>query len=87
MSIFWRAIPTSQSSPAGFTTPTRPPYKLPDEKTKSTIKSYSSKGGDGFNELRFEDKKGQEQVFIHGQKDLDVRIQRTRKESSGRIGT
>ena len=36
-----------------------PPYTLPDEKTKNTFKSYSSKGGGGFNELRFEDKKGQ----------------------------
>ena len=34
-----------------------PPYTLPDEKTKSTIKTDSSKGGGGFNELRFEDKK------------------------------
>ncbi|MCA9698402.1 MAG: type VI secretion system tip protein VgrG, partial [Myxococcales bacterium] len=32
-----------------------PPYPLPDEKTKSTIKSNSSKGGGGFNEFRFED--------------------------------
>src|ERR1017187_1444548 len=60
-----------------------PPYALPDEKTKSTIKSYSSKGGGGFNELRFEDKKGDEQIFIHGQKDLDVRIQHDRKEWIG----
>jgi type VI secretion system secreted protein VgrG len=47
-----------------------PPYPLPDEKTKSTIKSNSSKGGDGFNEFRFEDAKGSEQVFLHAQKDL-----------------
>src|SRR5690606_41348622 len=32
-----------------------PPYTLPDEKTKSTIKSQSSPGGKGFNEFRFED--------------------------------
>jgi type VI secretion system secreted protein VgrG len=51
-----------------------PPYSLPDEKTKSTIKTYSYKGGGGFNELRFEDKKGSEQVFIHGQKDMDFRL-------------
>ena len=57
-----------------------PPYTLPDEKTKSTIKSNSSKGGEGFNEFRFEDKKGSEQIFIHGEKDLDVRIKHDRKE-------
>jgi len=56
------------------------PYKLPDEKTKSTIKTYSSKGGEGFNEFRFEDKKGSEQVFIHGEKDLDVYIKNDRRE-------
>jgi type VI secretion system secreted protein VgrG len=56
------------------------PYKLPDEKTKSTIKTYSTKGGEGFNEFRFEDKKDHEQVFIHGQKDLDVYIENDRRE-------
>ena len=57
-----------------------PPYTLPDEKTKSTIKSNSSKGGGGFNEFRIEDKKGDEQIFVHGEKDLDVRIKHDRKE-------
>ncbi len=48
-----------------------PPYPLPDEKTKSTIKSNSSKGGGGYNELRFEDAKGSEELFIHAQKDMN----------------
>lgn len=48
-----------------------PPYPLPGEKTKSTIKSNSSKGGDGFNEFRFEDAKGSEEIFLHAQKDLN----------------
>lgn len=61
-----------------------PPYKLPEEQTKMTIKSDSSKGGAGFNELRFEDKKGSEQVFIHGEKDLDVRIKNDRREWTGK---
>lgn len=60
-----------------------PPYTLPDEKTKSTVKSNSSKGGSGFNEFRFEDKKGSEQIFIHGQKDLDIRIRNNRRELIG----
>jgi len=50
------------------------PYNLPAEKTKSTLKSQTTKGGGGFNEIRFEDKKGSEQVFIHGEKNQDVRI-------------
>jgi type VI secretion system secreted protein VgrG len=47
------------------------PYALPGEKTKSTIKSNSSLGGGGFNELRFEDKKGSEEVFVNAQKDYN----------------
>ncbi|MBK7708618.1 MAG: type VI secretion system tip protein VgrG [Acidobacteria bacterium] len=62
---------------------TMPPYTLPDEKTKSTIKSNSSKGGQGFNEFRFEDKKGEEQIFVHGQKDQDIRIKNDRRELIG----
>jgi len=47
------------------------PYALPDEKTKSTIKSNSSLGGGGFNEFRYEDKAGEEEIFTHAQKDYD----------------
>jgi type VI secretion system secreted protein VgrG len=60
-----------------------PPYELPAEKTKSTIKSDSSKGGEGFNELRFEDKKGDEQVFIHAEKDFDLRVKEDAREFIG----
>ena len=60
-----------------------PPYPLPDDKTKSTVKSYSSKGGGGFNEFRFEDKKGSEQVFIHAQKDEDIFIENDLREHVG----
>ncbi len=49
----------------------RPPYSLPDERTKSTIKSESSPGGGGYNELRFEDAAGSEEIFIHAQKDFN----------------
>ncbi|NOZ52531.1 MAG: type VI secretion system tip protein VgrG [Gammaproteobacteria bacterium] len=50
-----------------------PPYNLPAEKTKSTLKTRSSSGGtaDNFNELRFEDKKGEEQLYIHAEKNQD----------------
>ncbi|HKP85577.1 MAG TPA: type VI secretion system tip protein VgrG [Blastocatellia bacterium] len=60
-----------------------PPYELPAEKTKSTIKSDSSKGGGGFNEIRFEDKKGAEQVFMHAQKDFDLRVREDAREFIG----
>ncbi len=54
----------------------RPPYKLPDEKTKSSFKSNSSPDGGGFNEIRFEDKAGEEQLFIHAQLDQEIRTKR-----------
>jgi len=60
-----------------------PPYELPAEKTKSTTKTDSSIGGKGFNEIRFEDKKGEEQVFVHGQRNLDVRIEKDAMEWIG----
>ncbi|MHC4214747.1 MAG: type VI secretion system Vgr family protein, partial [Planctomycetota bacterium] len=41
-----------------------PPYDPKNEPTKSTLKSDSSKGGGGFNEIRFEDKKDSEQIFV-----------------------
>jgi len=52
----------------------KPPYALPDEKTKSAIKTNSTPGGEGFNELRFEDKKGEEQIFVHAEKNMDLRV-------------
>jgi type VI secretion system secreted protein VgrG len=50
------------------------PYTLPADQTKSTIKSNSSKGGGGFNEIRFEDKKDSEEIYIHAQKDMNIDI-------------
>jgi type VI secretion system secreted protein VgrG len=61
----------------------RPPYKLPGHKTVSGLKSDSTKGGNGFNEIRFEDKKGEEQIFIHGEKNLDIRIKNDAFETIG----
>ncbi len=51
-----------------------PPYALPGNKTMSTLKSLSSMGGDGFNEFRFEDKKGEEQIFLHAERNEDIRV-------------
>ena len=56
-----KATLTARSSPAAFTTRIRPcPMPLPDNQTRSTFKTRSSKGGgaDNYNELRFEDKTG-----------------------------
>lgn len=51
-----------------------PAYALPDEKTKSYIKTNSTKEGEGYNEIRFDDLAGEEQIFMHAQKDIDVRV-------------
>lgn len=46
------------------------PSKLPDNKTQTSIKSSSSPGGGGSNEFRFEDKGGEEEVYLHAQYDF-----------------
>lgn len=54
-----------------------PPYMLPDNKTQTGILSRSSKGGSAANanELRFEDKKGSEQVYLHAEKNQDIEVE------------
>jgi type VI secretion system secreted protein VgrG len=51
----------------------RSPGSLPGTKTQMTIRSKTYKGG-GFNELRFEDATGNEQVYIHAQKNMDTEV-------------
>ncbi len=62
-----------------------PPYDLPDNQTRSTFKSRSSKGGgsSNYNELRFEDKMGSEQIFINAEKDMDLRVENDSREFVG----
>lgn len=50
------------------------PYKLPDNKTQSGVKSDSSKGHGGYNEFMFEDKKGSEFIRMHAEKDHLVKV-------------
>ena len=54
-----------------------PPYGLPDNKTASGLKSRSSKGGGDtdFNEIRMEDLKGKEQLYIHAQRNFDTVVE------------
>lgn len=51
---------------------------MPTNKTKTGFKTNSSPGGGGSNELTFEDKAGQEQLYLHAQKDMDVVIENNR---------
>jgi type VI secretion system secreted protein VgrG len=63
-----------------------PPYELPKHQTRSTFKSRSSKGGTpaNFNELRFEDKKNEEQILLHAERDMDHSVERDSRELVGR---
>ena len=60
-----------------------PPHSLPGNKTIITIKSVSSQGGGGSNELRFEDKKGAEEIYLHAEKDLTIAIENDKEETIG----
>jgi len=60
-----------------------PPYPLPAEKTKSTIKGHSSKGGGGCNEIRFEDLKDKEQLLVQAQRQMDLRVKASHYHTVG----
>ena len=48
-----------------------PPSAFPDSKTQTAFRTQTHKG-DGFNELRFEDENGKQEVFMHAQKDMNT---------------
>jgi type VI secretion system secreted protein VgrG len=55
------------------------PYELPANKTRTVFKTLSSPGGGGYNELRIEDRQGQEQIYLHAQRDWDENIEHDQK--------
>jgi type VI secretion system secreted protein VgrG len=63
----------------------KPPYKLPDNATQSGIRTRSTKGGSAktFNEIRFEDKKGEEKLHLHAEKDFSVDVE---NDATWRVG-
>jgi type VI secretion system secreted protein VgrG len=70
-----------------------PPYSLPENRTQSGVKSRSHTGStEDYNEIRFEDKKGSEEVLIHAQKNLreesehdhDVQVARNYTVTAGK---
>ncbi|AUH14724.1 type VI secretion protein VgrG [Dickeya solani] len=58
------------------------PYPLPANKTRTSLRTTTHKGA-GFNELRFEDQAGQEEVFIHAQKDMNTVVLNNRSTGVG----
>ncbi|MBS4856082.1 MAG: type VI secretion system tip protein VgrG [Pseudomonas aeruginosa] len=61
------------------------PYELPANATQSGMKSRSSKGGTpaNFNEIRMEDKKGAEQLYIHAERNQDNLVENDASLSVG----
>jgi type VI secretion system secreted protein VgrG len=51
-----------------------PPVELPAKRTQSAIRTQSSPGGGGYNELRFEDAAGSEEVYLRAQRDQRVEV-------------
>jgi type VI secretion system secreted protein VgrG len=56
---------------------------VPDNKTKSTIRTKSSPDSDGYNEMRFEDAAGSEEIFVHAQKDYNEVVENCHSTSVG----
>lgn len=61
-----------------------PPYALPDNATRSAIRSDSFKGGETYSELRFDDKGGSEQLFLFAGRNQDNTVKNDSLESVGK---
>lgn len=55
------------------------PYSLPANKTMTVLRTDSHKG-EGFNEVRFEDESGKEEIFVHAQKNMDIKVLNSKNE-------
>jgi type VI secretion system secreted protein VgrG len=63
----------------------KPPYDLVANKTQSGVKTRSTPNGtpEHFNEIRFEDKKGHEELFLHAEKTMSVKVKGSQSVSVG----
>jgi type VI secretion system secreted protein VgrG len=59
------------------------PYPLPDRQVVSTMRSSSSKGGGNSNEIRLDDTKSKEQIYIHAAYNMDTLVENIRRETVG----
>ena len=57
----------------------KPPYDLPANKTRTSIKTKTHQG-DGFNELRFEDELDKQEIFIHAEKNRNEKTKNSHTE-------
>ena len=60
-----------------------PPVAYPANQSQSGLRTLSSPGGMGFNELRFEDKKGREKIMLHAQRNWFRKVKRTSRTEIG----
>jgi type VI secretion system secreted protein VgrG len=60
-----------------------PPYALPEGKTRTAIKTASTPGGAGSNEIRMEDKSGSEEIMMHSQKDTNIAVANNKTKNVG----
>ncbi|MDI1437279.1 type VI secretion system Vgr family protein [Polyangium sorediatum] len=61
-----------------------PSYPLPANKTRVVLKTATTPGGGSFNEIYFEDKKGQEEMFLNASRDMTVLVQNIKTDSVAR---
>jgi type VI secretion system secreted protein VgrG len=64
-----------------------PPFPLPGKAVISGVKSNSTKGGGGFNEISMDDTKGNELINIHAQFDQQKKVERDERVDIGRDRT
>lgn len=60
-----------------------PPYALPEGKTRTSMKTVSTPGGGGMNEIRMEDKSGAEEISMHSQKDTNITVANNKTKNVG----
>ncbi|HLT39588.1 MAG TPA: type VI secretion system tip protein TssI/VgrG, partial [Enhygromyxa sp.] len=60
-----------------------PPFALPEHKTQSGWRTESSPGGRGNNELRFEDAAGDEEIYLHGERNWTIYIENDKDQLIG----
>ncbi len=70
-----------------FTNLQKTPYKLPENKTQSGLKSNSTGGGGGYNELMFEDAVGKELLRMQAEKDMNKLVKNDEQSTVGRDRT
>ena len=62
---------------------TMPPYKLPDHKARTSIQTATTPGGGTSNEIRFDDTKGKEEMFMNGSHDASIDVGNNATQSIG----